>query len=432
MKVSARVVVPVFAALLIVGLLLGVLWWQLMQARQAISLHIGAGRTEIPDTSLGDSQLFDAGDQVLMHLRQGDLLGLQGEWAGAEREYQASVDAGGGLPALQKLAQAQLQRRDITGAKATIVSMQKAGAKPEDLLLLNVNVALRTGELVQAEDLLAKAGDSPQKHYGLALLAIIQGNNDNARKELAQVQAGWDPQLRSYAQILQGAYDEYALFPESPQIHLTTLLGRSLAQVGQCELALPLLAEVVKTQDDYRDAWIVQGYCQLTTGREQDALASFERAYALDPEKPEIQYFLGRTYAALKDPKNALTFFQYALQNGFSPEKEVRQRLARAAGDANQPALALDQYRMLSEGSGGTGAFLDQYVKAAIALGQKEPAYQEASKAIARWPTSAKAFEMLGWAAMETNRKEEAKAALEKAIELDPNLQSVRDRLRNL
>lgn len=433
MTLRPRIVLPILAALLAVALLLGLLWWQLEQANQAVTTRLNMQTpADTTDASFTDTQPPDTGDQVLLHLRQGDLLGLQGDWAQAEKEYQASVDAGGGLPALQKLAQAQLQRRSIDAAKGTIARMQAAGAKGEDLLLLNVLIALRTGQLVQAQTLLTQAQDSPQKHYGLALLAIIQADNDAAKKELAQVQGGWDPQLRSYAQVLQSAYDEYALFPESPAIHLTTLLSRSLAQVGQCELALPLLAEVVKTQDNYRDAWIVQGYCQLTTERAQDALASFERAYALDPEKPEIQYFLGRTYAALQDPKNALTFFQYALQNGFTPEKEIRQRLAQAALAANQPALALDQYRLLSEGSGGTVPLFEQYINLSMSLGDKEQAYQEASKAISHWPTSAKVFELLGWAAAETNRKDEARGALQKALQLDPNLQSAQDRLRKL
>jgi len=58
--------------------------------------------------------------------------------------------------------------------------------------------------------------------------------------------------------------------PSSPrvrEIHLLTLVSRALAQVQECELALPLLSQVTGIQDDYRDAWIVQGFCELSSER---------------------------------------------------------------------------------------------------------------------------------------------------------------------
>ena len=436
MKFPARVIIPIVAAILLAGGMLSYAWWQLSRTQQSLQVRVRERAQQEDATATragsgtelrGDS--VDAGDVVLIHLRQGDLLALQGDWAGAEKEFTLSVDAGGGIPALRKLAGAQMQRREIPQVRETIRDLRRLGARSEDLLLLDVVVALRTGELARAQQALAVAEDSPQKHYGSALLAIIQGKHDVAKTELAAVIGGWDPALRAYARTLRSAYDEFALFPESSAVHLTTLLARSLAQVQECELALPLLAGVVKDEDDYRDAWTVQGYCELTTERAPEALGSFEKAYAIDPEKPEIQYFLGRTYMVLQQWTNASTFLQYALVNGFEPKKELRRRLADAAEQAKDLPLALDQLRALVAEPDADRATFEKTVTLAITTGKNEDAYQFAQAAVQKWPDSGKAYELLGWSAAVTGREDEARAAFEKALRLDPTLTSARERL---
>jgi len=234
------------------------------------------------------------------------------------------------------------------------------------------------------------------------------------------------------ARTLQAAYDEFSLFPESPDIHLVTLLSRALAQVQECELALPLLVQVTQVQDDYRDAWIVQGYCELTTERFEQALASLERAYSLDPQKPEIQYFLARTYAAMADHQNAITFFEYALMNGFGPATEIRRRIALSALEVNNAELALEQYEELMKEEDATIEPYEGYVTTSLALGHVEQAYLHAQKAVERWPENGQAHELFGWAAMEAGQKEEAQQELEKALELNPYLTRAKEKLKDL
>ena len=435
MKVSARFLIPLLAAVLLTGGLLGYAWWQLSVTQGQLQQRVRTIADQEQQTTQSAQNTLepaDTGDVVLIHLRQGDLLVLQGDWSAAEKEYQTSVDAGGGIPALRKLAQAQMQRREIAKVKQTIQALERLGARSEDLLLLRVIVALRTGEIAQAEKIIAQAQDSPQKHYGSSLLLIIQGKHDDAKKELQAVLNGWDPTLRAYGRTLQAAYDEFALFPESRPIHLTTLLARALAQVQECELALQLVAQVVQEQDDYRDAWTVQGYCELVTERTPEALNSFEKAYAIDPEKPEIQYFLGRTYMVLQQWKNAETFLQYALVNGFEPKKEVRRRLADAAEKVPDLPLALEQLNALLTEPDADLALFEKTITLSIQTDKKEDAYQIAQSAVKKWPTSGKAYELLGWSAAETNRKDEAKTDLEKALQLDPSVKSARERLNGL
>jgi Flp pilus assembly protein TadD len=431
MHLPYRIVVPVAAAVVLMAALLVVFFVELDSARAFLAARLTGGTGAIIDTKTV-IDLPDGGDESLLHLRRGDLHALRGEWQSAEEEYKLAADNGGGLVSLRKLAQAQLQRRDIRGARETLDRLEREGARPEDLLLLESVILLRTGEMEKARDVLTAAGDSPHKHYGLSLLAIAAGDHETAKRELQAVIGGWEPVLRSYAKTLAASYEEYALFPESPETHLQTLLGRALADVQECELALPILAHVTQVQSDYRDAWMVQGFCELSSERMTEAVDSLEQAYRLDPEKPEIQYFLARAYAATGDHTGAVTYLQYALRNGFSPESEVRRLLAVEALETGNGTLALDQYEALTQLPEADVDTYASYVAAAITAGKNEEAYVKAQEAVQKWKDEATAHEILGWAADVTGRKDEARSALEEALRLEPNRTSAQERLRNL
>lgn len=430
MRLPPRIVIPVACAVLTVGAVIGVLFWQLEGTRAMLAERlmgaIGSGITMSIPTLGGDAPTDDVS---LLHMRKGDMHALRGEWADAVKEYQLSAEAHGGVPALKKLTQAHLQRRDTRSAADTLDRLRREGARSEELLLLESLIQLHQGEVAKARLLLQAADESPHKHYGLSIIAIITGDHILAMQELDQVITGWDPVLRAYSRTLKAAYEEYALFPESPELHRQTLLGRALADVQECELALPLLSTVTHNQDDYRDAWIVQGFCELTTERFTEALASLERAYQLDPEKSEIQYFLARTYIAKGDHANALTFLQYALRNGFSPEVEIRRLIAKEALEMGNATLALEQYEALVQDESASIDVYTAFVTAAITANQKEEAYLRARDAVAAWPSSAQAHYLLGLAAKETTRTDEAKTELDKTLSIDPKHQAAKELL---
>ncbi len=435
MRPSSRILIPVSFAAFLSGLLVAFVWWQISESTSILEDPLSFLRTDdsadIAASVISDADI-DPRDKALVHLRRGDLFAIRGEWKEAEEEYKKSVREKGGLPALRKLAQAQLQRREISSVRSTIAKMRSEGAREEDLLLLESIVELRAGEFVKAREILEKAADSPQKHYGLALLAVVQGSHTTAQEELEFVINGWEPVLRSYARTLQAAYDEFALFPEGSNLHLITLLARALAQAQECELSLPLLVQVTNAMSDYRDAWIVQGYCELVTERFEDSLVSMEAAYNLDPQKPEIQYFLARSYAALDQHANAITFFEYALTNGFEPQTEIRRLIAAEAIEIGNVSLALKQYEELLTDPEAPFETFEGYITTSLSLGNAEEAYLKAKEITERWPQHARGWELLGWASMETDRKAEARNAFQRALSINPDMDDVSEKLSEL
>jgi len=395
--------------------------------------------TVMPTHELGASlpvvqveDTYTGSDAVQALLREGDFFALEGDWKRAQEKYEAAVKKDAGLIGLKKLAQAQLQRRDMDGLNRTLSRLKNSNAPAEDLLLLEVLIALRTGNIQEARTMLNTATDSPHKHYGLALLAIIEGNHTQAQEELVLVAAGFDPALRTYAKIFQAAYEEYERFPDSPEIHQITLLSRALAETQQCELALPLLTQVVSKQDDYRDAWTVLGYCELTTERFEAARDALERAYNLDPEKPEIQYFLARTHSALADHDNAVMFGQYALKNDFEPAAEIRRFLAREAETMGDTSLAFAQYEALIELPEADIHTFTRFVSVSIQTGKHDVALAAATTATEKWPDEGKPFELLGSSEEALGQVDQAILHYQKALQQDPQLQSAKQKLANL
>ncbi len=428
---ARRFLFPVVLALactvaLIVGLL-----WQLKASTRGLTgtVRPGSQRTSV----LPVIETIDPRDTALMAMRAGDVQAVQGRWAAAREAYAQSVTAGGGLPALRKLAQAQLQLGDKDALADTIARMREAGATGTDIELLEIVIALRAGDIAKAQTgVAALPENSPQKHYASALLAILQGDHTSAQQSLAAVETGSEPLLKNYAAVLRGAYDEFALFPQSPNIHLVTLLGRALAQIEECPLALPLLSQVTTQQPDYRDAWIVRGFCELSAGTPDTALVSLNQAYGLDPEKPETQYYLGRAYAGTGDHHNAVTFLSNALKNGFKPERTVREALLEEAIASADTLLGLTHAQALAALDDATVTDAERAVTLSIQAQDLPGALSIAQAATQRWPQDGRSFDLLGLALGASGRRDEARQALESALTLNPNLQSAKERLQQL
>lgn len=435
MRPAVRFLLPVGLALVLGASVIGVLSWQVNLSAEKLRAQIS--NSDLPITtsvqmSPDAPSDADSGDEALLNLRKGDLLALQKDWAGAESAYRDAVDNGGGMTAAKKLAQVFIQRGKYDDASIAINDLQAKGMRPEDVLLLQSIILLNTGKTPDALAMLTDAPDSPQKHYVLALAAIVQGSHDSARSQLQKVLEGWEPLLRENAKALLGAYTEYDGFPQSTEAHLETLLARGLAIVNECRLALPILSSVIGQLSSYRDAWTVRGFCEFSIEKFAEARNSLEQAYTLDPEKPEIQYFLGRTYLALNDLENAATFLQYAVRNGLRPEKDARKMLASVnekMGNANE---AYNQLKAVAEAEDAVRDDVIALGEFAVAQ-QRIPEFMETlKKAMAKWPEDAAIHLLMGRMALSQNDKVQAKAAFEKVLELDSGNVEARGELQKL
>ncbi|MEQ1849328.1 MAG: tetratricopeptide repeat protein [Candidatus Peribacteraceae bacterium] len=439
MSIPPRILVPVILAALLSTGIGGVFFWQIKHSVDVIeSSFQGTGSdASFLKSILGGRKLptLAEGNQseALLLLKQGELFEYRGEWKKAEEKYQRSSEVGGGVLALKKLAAIQLQRRSYDAAKSTIDHLEDGGASREDIQFLRGILALRSGKPSDASSAFRAIESDPKGIYGQALVAIARKDMEGAKTFLVSAQASADPTIRSYATTMLEAIAEFALFPESSDAHLMTLVARALAETNECEVALSLVLPVTNAKPQYRDAWIVRGFCEFTTERTTEALASLERAYSLDPEKPEIQYFLARTHAALGDPDNAVTYLQYAILNGFKPERDARELLAEYAKELGQTELALTQYTIIAEENDGG---IEEYGRAIELAASTDvhalDALDLAKKAQKKWPDDAQVIALLAVASHNAGLPEDAKRYADRSIAIDPKNELARAVLNGL
>lgn len=436
-KIAPRIAIPVALALLIATLVGGLFLWQIHSSVDAIEnafhMRIGINRNSATSSmSEGQDDALSQSEALLL-LRQGEIFERRGQWQQAEERYQKSVESGAGAPAIRKLVSLQLQRREYDKARESLAKLKKEDESSPDVVLFSGILDLESGKIDSALRTFNKQPELPQSQYGLGLTAIAQLRHDDAKEAFAKAAQGNDPAVRALANVLLGAYNEFALFPEGQDIHVKTLIARALAEVNRCELALPLVTGVTATQGKYRDAWIVKGYCEFTTERSREALTSLEQAYAIDPQKPEVQYFLARTYESLGDPQNAVTFLQYAIQNGFEPEKDARELLVDYALELGNIGLALEQEKLLSEADDASLATVAKYIDLALSVPERAgEAYEAAKTAVKKWPNDAAAQTLLGRTLAAMGKPDDAERQFNEALRLDPKYGVARQELEKL
>jgi tetratricopeptide (TPR) repeat protein len=324
---------------------------------------------------------------------------------------------------LRKLFDAALLLGDQKRAEEVLGLLSFRGVSDGTQDALRGLMYLRAGDADSAKAIFEKDPQRPENAFGLLLVSLLQHDNDQAHASLEVLLASRDPLVVHSAKVVQGAYDEYALFEEGRDSHLQTLLARALAQIGQCPVAEQMLVSVVSQEQDYRDAWIVLGYCELMMQKNDAALAAFQQAYALDPEKAEVQYFIGLTQERLGHAPEAYTFYRYALQNGFEQEKIVRQKLASLAIATGDYATAVVHYRaILALGNPDISVYQSLVTIFFDELHDKNSANDYTNEAYEKFGDTAGALHLVGWMAMENGDLNRAATFLHTAVQQDPTL----------
>ena len=426
MKIPVRIAAPILFALVLSVAIGGFLLWQIKSSVRIIETSFMGGRSTpsflqgIIKRPANATDAIGNQSEALTALRDGEIFELKGEWKRAEEKYAASVASGGGAPALRKLINMQLQRREYDAAASSIADLREERGNSPDVTFLEGLLALDKGDAKGAKKIFERDND-PRNQFGVAMAGVVLGDHETAKNILVIASQSGDPDIRISASIVLGAYNEFALFPNGQNIHLQTLLARSLAQVHACEPALTLLNGVVNNAPRYRDAWIVKGYCEFVGERLKESLASLEQAYTLDAEKPEIQYFLARTHAALGDPQNAVTFLRYAIVNGFTPVRDARQLLSQYALELGNTDLALEQFRLLAEQEDSDAGDIAAYVNLAVQSNSHAvDALQVAKQGLKRWPDDPQVLALAAKAALAAGLPDDATRYLQSALRIDP------------
>lgn len=361
-----------------------------------------------------------------VNLKKGDEYFDQGLESLALNEYVESLKQKEDNPeAFTKIGKIHFENKEISKARENFVKAIQLNPNYLEariylgrsyLLENNFDKAREIFGNITAENQLAK--------YYRGLITSFYGEHETAKNLLAEAIAiGTNEETTEKAKIVLKAYEEFARNQGGQDMHLKTLLCRAYNQVGEYNMAVPVLFEILKEQKDYRDAWIILGYSYLNTGKIKDSIYAFETAKTLDPQKAETLYFLGLAHFAQNELQEAIQNIEQAVENGFEPRIQANQKLAEIYLLNNQFDKAAEQYEQIIEVS---DTDVNSYIRPVWLyidkLKNTARAIELAKRSVEHHPDKAMSYNLLGWAYTASDDFDEGKTNLLKAIELDPEL----------
>ncbi|MCF7846119.1 MAG: tetratricopeptide repeat protein [Candidatus Peribacteraceae bacterium] len=347
------------------------------------------------------------------HMRSGaEALALE-NFEQAESEFAAAASSEpSAIEPLLNLTEAQVQLKEFDKARSNLLAAEQLDATNSDIFILRGIIFLREDNFLEAEQAFSKGGTSADFWSGL--MAAFFDRRAEAEKLLTETTDARAPEIIS-------AYTEYDRFPDSPKTHLDTLLSRAFVAIGEYELALAKIGPVLEDDANYRDAWILTGYAQYAKQNFELARESWQTAYALDPGKPETQYFLGLVNLELKNLDEAEKFLLLARENR-SAATDLEEKLVELYLSSGKYRAAADL--LAEEIESNTQATMEEFTRAISLYLEKlndgRSAWDLANLATKRFPESGEAYNLAGWVSLTNGYLAEARTQLDQSIRLDP------------
>jgi tetratricopeptide (TPR) repeat protein len=364
------------------------------------------------------------------HIKKGDYYYGKGFFTLAANEYvkAADLEPTRSLPYFD-LLKTNFELEDYSRAKSNADKVLEITPDDSETRYYLVKIYIKQSDFDSANKLIdqLQTGGSTDSRlsYLKALLDIASGKHDDAKKILNTLvdDTTVDNTTKANIQKIMAAYQEFDFAKSAEDLYLSELLSRTFTQIGEYELAINNLKQILKTRPDLRDSWILLGFSYLNLHNDLFALTSFEHAYELDSEWPATQYFLGVTYAEMGKYEDAIIYLNYALNNGFEPSAVVKQKLADMYLNAGKYSDSVKLYEdILQTNKQDVNAFVRPIWIYLEFLSQPEKAMKLAEMAVITFPDEAMAYNLLGWSQTGTLNYIEAEKNLNKAISIDPTL----------
>lgn len=360
------------------------------------------------------------------HMSRGALLETNKFYTLAIAEYQqANQLAPTNAEPFIKIGRVHLLLNDYPKAQVNFEQALKLVPGNADVEVYLGRSLLQQRKIDEARNIFNKiTAESQTVKYYQGILAAYFGDYQNSKKLLTRaIELGGSQDISKKAQNYLGAFSEFDFNQSGQAAHLKTLLGRSYAQTGEYQMAIPLLFEVIKDAKDYRDAWIILGYSYINIGRYQEAIEALDQAKRLDPQKAETFFYLGLAYYSQNNLQQAAKNLEQAKNLGFQPVIQIDQKLAEIY-------LELKQYDKSAQEYENVVALNDENINYYIRpmwiylekLNQPSKAVTLAEKAFRSHPNQPMSFNLIGWAQVGNNQLEDAEKNLQKALTLDPQL----------
>lgn len=307
------------------------------------------------------------------------------------------------------------------------------GATPGNLsrdpLIQQGKGLLSTGKFQEAQAAFEKAEpQDPVALYYLSLIASYFGDRTQAEKYFSDIKAlpNIETKISSNIKKIADAYALFDTYQDARNEFLDTLIAKQFLVIGEVDLAIGKLEYVQKKVPEYTDVNTLLGAAYLTKGNYEQAVSVLSKA--LPNDRPEVYYWLGVAHLYQQNFNKAIAAFQLSLNKSYRPSFKPYEKIGDAYVALNNFEAAVTAYTSAFDNPEGS-QYVDLYVRPVWILIEKlqrpADALAMATQAVTKLPQSAMAHNLVGWSQLASNNAPEAKAALDRALALDPTLAAV-------
>lgn len=360
------------------------------------------------------------------YLQQGDELRYRGNFDGALKTYQkaSELEPREYLP-YEKIGDVYFLQKNYESALKNFDFAFQLAPNSAAIPIKSIRSLIGLRKVLDAKVRLEKIQpDSQPSLYYRGLIAAFLNEQEQAKNFLSKSLAlGGDETASKNAQKILTDFRDFELARDGRIEFLQTSLAQSFDQIGEPGLAIELAFDALKTQHDYRDAWIVLGHAFLTENKWADSEDALSKTIQLDAGHPAAYFFRGIAKQKLLKPSEAILDFEQALKFGFKPQIQVKQYLADAYFDLKNFEKAYLLYRdIVSTDPSDMERFVRPIALAINHLQKPNDALELAKKAYENHPNTAMGHNLLGWALFANRDFSQANKHLNEALSLDPEL----------
>lgn len=310
-----------------------------------------------------------------------------------------------------KLINAQMLLGDFSSAENSINLAVDIFPSDEDFKILLGKIKIKKSDIASASNIFNSLVDGYDKIYYLSVLNLYN-------KEYKQAEEGFRKLInsdfyKSESIKVINVFDEFNLFTEGHPLHLDLMIAKVLNDLKFYELSIPVVKDILEKREDYRDAWIILGHNYLILGKYTLAKNMLQKAFEIDPTKPETLFYLGLTEGYIGEYDTAIDHILMARENKYSPSVYLTKSLADIYMKSGYYNEARIEYEKIIEEKGNN---IEDFIKPVEIAIEKNKDYETAKilskRAVDLHPDSLIAKNLLSWSLISNNELEYAESLL--------------------
>lgn len=218
--------------------------------------------------------------------------------------------------------------------------------------------------------------------------------------------------------------------PGDTDILLNLAIDYFLLPDPKHQLAIDRLNEIIKNDIQFAPAYFYKGLIYKESGDTAKAISNFQACTEVDPDHYDAWLQLGLIFAAKNDPL-ALQYYDNAIAIG-DTSREAQYAKAKFFQDAGELGEAIAYYREIIIRNPQDADALYNLATIYLGIDSLEKAARYFDLSIKQSPAKAFAHFGRGLCAEQMGRKEEALAYFRQALNLDPDLTFIQEKIDEL